>query len=112
MSDQLLQMQTQPQQQAAMPLIPTQGASHFAITVSPAEILVAVGHSRAFMTQTTQGGKAALQLVQEWIMSLSISPNGAKALQQQLNTAIELYENRFGEIAVDASASVQIEQQQ
>jgi hypothetical protein len=99
-----LSFQVQPQ---AVNAAPTQGASQFALTISPMEILLAVGHSRVAMVNNPAFGPTP-QLLQEWFITLALSPTSASMLCSSLKAAIDTYEKRFGVIPLDPNANVQV----
>lgn len=103
--------QTFPMQTMPVPVsaAPTQGASQFAIAVSPPEFLLAVGHSRVVMINEV-GKPATPQAFQEWFLTLALSPNSAVSLCESLKAGIAIYEQQYGKIAVDPAFKVQTEQ--
>jgi hypothetical protein len=88
--------------------IPTQGASQFALAVNPNEILIAVGQSRLVIAQPAVGSPPAPQALQEWFLTLAVSPHAAVVLSASLKSAIEVYEKQFGKIALDPALKIAV----
>jgi hypothetical protein len=93
-----------------IPVPPTQGASQFALAISPAEILMSIGHARVVMTQVPPGTTPAPQPFTEWFLTLAVSPTATVMLLDQLKLAISTYESKFGKIPRDPSAKIDVQE--
>jgi hypothetical protein len=87
-------------------LLPTQNASQFAITMTPAELLISLGHTRVAISQGSVGAHFTPESFVEWLWTISISPVAAVKLSERLRASIVAYEKQFGKIPADASFSV------
>jgi hypothetical protein len=83
------------------PLVPTHGASHFGLAINQLEILLTLGHSRVAMD--VENGVPTPRPLQEWFLTLAMSPQAAKTLAGLLQQAVSEYERQFGKLpAVEA----------
>jgi hypothetical protein len=97
---------TPPAVGAPGPVAPTQGASHFAIAISPQEILLSLGHTRVMMVAAAPGAPVFPSPIQEWFLTLAMSPTSTVMLMAQLKSSIEVYEKQFGKIPIDPKFTV------
>lgn len=91
--------------QGAAPVLPTETVGHVALALTASEFLFALARSRVAMVP---GPKAPIpQSMQEYFLTLAISPTTAKNLLNSLTQAVQIYEERFGKIPVDPKVRLQ-----
>lgn len=97
------------EQGGGIPVPPTHSASHFALALNASEILVTLAHSRVGITTDPQGGPPSPQPMQEWFLTLSLSPVAATHLVALLSSAINTYAEQFGAIPKDPKFQINVD---
>lgn len=79
------------------PIPPTQVVSNFALAYTAQEVLLSLAQSR---TALVDNGNSTItpQVLQEWFLTLSMSPSSAKVLSSFLLRLISTYEEKYGKI--------------
>jgi hypothetical protein len=93
-----------PAQGAAL-VPPTESVGHVALALTASEVLFALARTRVM---PVLGPMTAIpQAMQEYFLTLAMSPTTARNLLNALSEAVRIYEEKFGKIPVDPNVQLQ-----